>query len=450
MSFIRDRLIFLTFFITIAFGFGFVFGMQVDQAHVRNSPVPTLSSLVSGTGGQQSAPLDLSLVWEVFDNIRQYYYGYNDISSNEMVRGMARGLVDSLKDKHSEYFDPVEKQDFNNTLSGDFQGIGAVVTKVKEGVSIETIIPKSPAEQVGLLMGDTIVRVDSKDISDLTVNQAVEKIRGPAGTKVTLDIVRKDKNGDYSGLEKTVVRQHVDVPSIDSKMLDNGVAMISLSIFGEHTADDFMKALDDLMIKKPTGLIIDLRGNTGGYLDAAVDILGHFIDKGKPVVTVKERNTADNKTYTSKGTDVYHIPVVVLVNGNSASASEITAGALHDDRIAIIVGENTYGKGSVQQVFDLGENGQMKITIARWYTPNDTNIDKVGIAPDVVVPFRDKDIANHYDRQLEEAKKVLAEFIKTKDIQKAIDASNARLKAENPTASGATTESGATGSGSNK
>ncbi len=344
MSFIRDRLIFLTFFITIAFGFGFVFGMQVDQAHVRNNPVPTLSSMISGTGGQQSAPLDLSLVWEVFDNIRQYYYGYNDISSNEMVRGMARGLVDSLKDKHSEYFDPVEKQDFNNTLSGDFEGIGAVVTKVKEGVSIETIIPKSPAEQAGLVMGDTIVRVDSKDISDLTVNQAVEKIRGPAGTKVTLDIVRKDKNGDYSGLEKTVVRQHVDVPSIDSKMLDNGVAMISLSIFGEHTADDFTKALDDLMAKKPTGLIIDLRGNTGGYLDAAVDILGHFIDKDKPVVTVKERNTADNKTYTSKGVNVLHIPVVVLVNGNSASASEITAGALHDDRIAIIVGENTYGK----------------------------------------------------------------------------------------------------------
>ena len=450
MNFARKRLLFLIFFITISFALGFSFGNVIAQKRLGEAPIPLVST-VTGTGSAtytSVAPLDLTTLWQAFDIIRQNYISYDNISATDIVRGMVRGMVDALKDPHSEYFDPEETKGFNETLAGNFEGIGAVVDANELGVSVDSVLPKSPAEASGILMGDVIVKIDGTEIKGLSLEDAVKKIRGPAGTKVTLDIIRTDSKGEKSLVEKVVTREHVDVPSIDSKMLDGNVGYIMMSIFGQNTASDFTSALDKLMAKKPVGLIIDLRGNTGGFLDAAVAILSHFVDKGKPVVTIKTRDPSGDETSFSKGDDPVRIPIVLLVNGNSASASEITIGALHDYKLAIIVGEQTYGKGSVQNVFPLGDSagkdGQMKVTIAKWYTPDDTNIDKVGFTPDIIVKPRKDDYKNKYDRQLDEGKQVLLEFVKTGDIQKSIDEESTRVKSETGATNSGSTDSGST------
>lgn len=223
-------------------------------------------------------------------------------------------------------------------------------------------------------------------------------------------------------MTKVVTRRKIDIPSVDGKMIDGtNIGYMTLSIFGEKTADDFNKTLTDLENKKPVGLIIDLRDNGGGYLETAVSILSNFVEKDKVLVTTKEKNPFLNRSYFSYGNTRKVIPVVVLINENSASASEITAGALKDYNLAILVGQKSYGKGSVQQPFNLSDGSEMKVTVAKWYTPKDYGIDKLGIKPDIEVKFKKEDYEKGYDRQLEEAKKVLLEFVKTGDKQKTID-----------------------------
>lgn len=219
-----------------------------------------------------------------------------------------------------------------------------------------------------------------------------------------------------------MTRKKIDIPSVEGKIIEGtSIGYITLSIFGEKTADDFYKTLTDLEDQKIKGLIIDLRDNGGGYLETAVSILSNFVEKDKVLVTTKEKNPFLNRSYFSYGNTNKPLPIVILINENSASASEITAGALKDYNLAILVGQKSYGKGSVQQPFDLSDGSEMKVTVAKWYTPKDYGIDKVGIKPDIEVKFLSEDYEKKYDRQLEESKKVLLQFIKTGDKQKTVD-----------------------------
>lgn len=332
---------------------------------------------------------------------------------------MIKGFVGSFGDKHSGYFDIEETKKFNEVLSGDFEGIGAVIEKNDFGVIIDRIIAKSPAKELGLLSGDIIIKANNEELKNLTITEAVNKIRGKANTTVTLEIIRV---GEKENLTKIVTRRKIDIPSVDGKIIEGtNIGYISLSIFGEKTADDFYKTLADLESQKAKGIIIDLRDNGGGYLETAVSILSNFIEKDKILVTTKGKNPFLNKSYFSYGNERVAPPIVVLINENSASASEITAGALKDYNLAILVGKKSYGKGSVQQPFHLSDGSEMKLTIAKWYTPKDYVIDKVGINPDIEVKFLTEDFEKHYDRQLEEAKKVLGSFIQTGNKQKTID-----------------------------
>ena len=266
-------------------------------------------------------------------------------------------------------------------------------------------------------------------MKNLTLSDAVSKIRGPTDTTVVLEIIRL---GQRENIIKTVTRKRINIPSVDGKILEGtSVGYITLSIFGEKTADDFVKTLDGLSAKNPTGLIIDLRDNGGGYLETAVSILSNFIEKDKVLVTTKEKNPFLNRSYFSYGNTRKAIPIVVLINENSASASEITAGALKDYNLAILVGQKSYGKGSVQQPFNLSDGSEMKVTVAKWYTPKDYGIDKVGINPDIEVKFEKDDFDKKYDRQLEEAKKILSDFIVSKQDKKTFVESYLKQRLEN-------------------
>lgn len=359
---------------------------------------------------------DTKIFAEALDIIYNKYYSANSISKKEIVYGMIKWAVDSLKDKHSEFFNIDETKKFNETLSGDFEWIGAVIVKSDFWVLIERIIAGSPAKEYWLLAGDIIIKANNIDLKDMTVNDAVNKIRWPAGSMVKLEILRK---WEKEILIKEVVRKKINIPSVDPKILDNNVWYIMLSIFWEKTWDEFDKTLKDLNSKNIKGLIIDLRDNGWGYLQTAVSILSNFVEKDKLLVTTKEKNILNNKSYFSFWNNNKKIPIILLINWNSASASEITAGALKDYNIAILVWEKSYGKGSVQEPFILSDGSELKITVAKWYTPLDNLIDGIWINPDFEVNFTKEDLDNKFDRQLDQAKTIMNKFIEnTGDIKK--------------------------------
>ncbi|MDD2916323.1 MAG: S41 family peptidase [Candidatus Gracilibacteria bacterium] len=364
--------------------------------------------------------INIDLFYEAYKQASENYYGFDTISEKDMVSGMIKGFINSFGDKHSEYFNIDETRKFNEVLSGDFEGIGAVIEKNDFGVVIGRIIGGSPAKESGLLSGDIITKANNEELKNINLTDAVAKIRGKAGTTVILEIIRP---GQKEVIIKTVTRRKIDIPSVEGKIIDGtSIGQITLSIFGEKTADDFSRTLTELEDKKITGLIIDLRDNGGGYLETAVSILSNFVEKDKILVTTKEKNPFFNRSYFSYGNNGKKLPIVVLINENSASASEITAGALKDYNLAILVGQKSYGKGSVQQPFNLSDGSEMKITIAKWYTPKDNLIDKIGINPDIEVKFEKDDFEKKYDRQLEEAKNILSRFILLGDKQKTVDA----------------------------
>lgn len=375
--------------------------------------------IIQDTLLKQKPPINLDLFNEAYKRISENYYGFDTLSEKDLISGMIKGFTDALGDKHSEYFNIEETKKFNEVLSGDFEGIGAVIEKNDFWVIIERIIAGSPAKEAGLLSGDIITKANNEELKDMSLTEAVSKIRGGANTTVTLEIIRV---GQKEIITKIVTRRKIDIPSVDGKIIEGtNVGYVTLSIFGEKTADDFYKILTDLDNKRMTGLIIDLRDNGGGYLETAVSILSNFIEKDKVLVTTKEKNPFLNKSYFSYGNTRKSLPIIVLINENSASASEITAGALKDYNLAILVWKKSYGKGSVQQPFNLSDGSEMKITVAKWYTPKDYGIDKVGINPDIEIKFEKEDYEKKYDRQLEEGKKILLDFIKTGDKQKTVE-----------------------------
>ena len=243
--------------------------------------------------------VDLDLFYEAYKQAADNYYGFDTLSQKDLVSGMIKGFVNSFGDKHSEYFNLDETKKFNEVLSGDFEGIGAVIEKNDFGVIIDRIIAKSPAKDAGLLSGDIIIKANNEELKNLTITEAVNKIRGKENTTVTLEIIRV---GQRENLMKIVTRKKIDIPSVDGKIIEGtNIGYISLSIFGEKTANDFYNTLTDLENKKATGIIIDLRDNGGGYLETAVSILSNFIEKDKVLVTTKEKNPFLNKSYFSYG-----------------------------------------------------------------------------------------------------------------------------------------------------
>lgn len=305
------------------------------------------------------------------------------------------GMFASLGDPHTNFLEPVAAEDLKLETRGDFVGIGARLSPDPIGARVATVFKGAPAEQSGLKPGDLVVGVDGKDAAGEDVNEVVAKIRGKAGTKVVLRVVRP---GVPTPIDLHIVRAVVVIPTAEGRMLpDSKIAYLSVTQFSETTPIQFSEALDALIKQKPTGLVIDLRGNPGGLLPAVSEMLGAFLD-GKEVISMKGRDGTKQTATTPRGkTKVMPFPVVVLVNEDSASAAEIFAGVLQDYQHATVIGEHTYGKASVQTVFTLVDGSSAKITLARYYLPSGRNIERKvdedgqylsgGLAPDIKVPL---------------------------------------------------------------
>lgn len=364
--------------------------------------------------------LDLTFFWEVYNKVKKEYFSIDSIKKEDIVNWMVAGMVNSLWDKHSEYMSPTEKKSFEETLSWDFEWIGAVVEKTDFWVVVSMVIKDSPAKNSWIIAWDLITKANWEDLKDKNLYEAVKLIKWTAWTKVILTILRA---WEIEPFEKEVTRQKIIIPSVQTKIFDKeNIWYIALNLFWDKTAEDFRVALKEIKDKKTKGLIIDLRDNGGWYLQSAVEILSEFIEKWNILVKTKYKDSLFNSAYQSLNTwEIYDWKIVILVNWNSASASEITSWALREYNKAILVGEKTFGKWSVQEPFDLSNWGLLKVTIAKWFTPKWINIDKDWIKPDIEVLFKKEDYEKMYDRQLEDAKKVLQYFIKYDALQLSVD-----------------------------
>lgn len=301
------------------------------------------------------------------------------------------------------YFSPAEAKDFDNELSGTITGIGAELgTDDQNNIVIISPLSGYPAEKAGLKTHDVIGAVNSEPTQGMSVDAVVQKIRGKAGTKVTLTIIR----GDAKPFDVTITREKITVPSVKYEE-DGDIGYLKISQFGSDTVSLTQKAAKEFKAKHVKAVILDLRGDPGGYLNAAVGVSSLWLDNGKTVVQERRGNTVVG-TETASGDNILNgLPTIVLIDAGSASASEITAGALHDNNAAQLVGEKSFGKGSVQQVEKLSDGSELKITIARWYTPNGKNIDKQGIKPDITVSSDGVNVAEGKDPQKDKALQIL-------------------------------------------
>lgn len=345
--------------------------------------------------------------WEAWQIIHQQYVD-QPVDDTKLMEGAIRGMIDSLGDAHSTYMDPQTYKDASSQLAGSYEGIGAVVDTTGKFLTIVSDFPGSPAEKAGIQSGDQIVAVDHQDMTGINPELVRQKVIGPAGTTVHLTIERAAQTKQ---LEFDITRAKIDVASASGKMLDNGVGYVQITTFGENTTRELNATLKTLMAQNPKGLILDLRDNGGGYLQTAVEVVSQF--QGSGTVLYEQYGDGTKKPYTViPGGQATKIPMVVLINEGTASASEITAGALQDYGRAKLVGVISYGKGSVQNWVPISNNqGAVRITIARWLTPKERQIDKKGLTPDVYVQRTADDRKAGRDPQLDLAVQVLMDIV---------------------------------------
>jgi carboxyl-terminal processing protease len=365
----------------------------------------------SGSHQAGAAPrADLTTFWKVWDLLEENYVATSTstpVSDEDKLNAAIAGLVESYGDPYTVYFPPAELKSFEEDIKGNFEGVGMEVGIRNDVLTVVAPLKNTPAEKAGLKAGDVIKSIDGHDASGLSVDEAVKLIRGKAGSVVSIVVMRP---GESKERTFPVTRAVIKIPTLETEFrkADN-VFVISLFNFSAGASTEFRNALREFAATKSDRLIIDLRNNPGGYLDAAVDISSWFLPAGKVVVKEDFGTKEETQILRSKGYNAFtdKLKIVVLVNGGSASASEIVAGALHDHGRAKLVGEKTFGKGSVQELIPVTKDTSLKVTVARWLTPNGTSISATGIVPDVEVEMTDEDIKAERDPQLLKAIEVL-------------------------------------------
>jgi len=388
-----------------AFSGGLITGMALPDKAAAALQIPGIP--FQGTPTPVGTPVSRDAVfapfWQAWDLVHQEYVDQpvNDI---KLMQGAIRGMLASLGDQHTSFMDPNQFRQQKAPLQGGYEGIGAWVDITGPFVTITRPMPGSPAEKAGLKPGDAIHKVDGKDMTGIEGSLVLRQILGPAGTTVVLSILRKDQKDLF---DISIVRGTISVPSVQGKMLEGNIAYIQLLTFGDKTTEDLKKQLTTLLANKPRGLIFDLRDNGGGYLNTAIEVVSQFIGKG--TVMYEQYGDGTRKTFESlPGGIATDIPLVVLVNENTASASEITAGAIQDTGRGKLVGVTTYGKGSVQNLTELkNAAGAVRITVARWLTPKERQINSVGLKPDFEIKITDTDRQAGKDPQLDNAVQLL-------------------------------------------
>lgn len=372
---------------------GFQFGRGNWQIRLGEK-----ASITANKGLPQN--LDYSSVDEIYRSLKQNYDGNLDV--DELIAGLKKGLVEAAGDPYTTYLDKQAASEFSEQLNGSFSGIGAELGKDGNNIIIIAPIAGFPADKAGLKAKDIIIAIDGQDATGLSVDEAVSRIRGEKGTSVKLTIIRGEKR-----LEISIERDVITIPSVESKKLENNIGYIRITRFANDTYALTQKAASDFKAGNVKGIILDLRNNPGGYLSAAVNVSELWLKSGQTVVEEK-RDGATLKAYRAQSDGIVAgLATIVLINEGSASASEITAGALKDNRAATILGVTSFGKGSVQEINTFSGGDALKVTIARWYTPNGKNIDKEGIQPDIKKQLSDEDVANETDSQLDAAMQLL-------------------------------------------
>lgn len=353
-----------------------------------------------------AAMLKLKSIAGVID---KYYYNEEDIDADEMVEGMYAGVVASLGDPYSVYYTEEEWEDMMRDTEGIYYGIGAYVSlDERTGCGkISGIIDNTPAQEAGLRENDLIYSIDGEMVQGLELSEIVSRIKGEEGTKVHLTIYREGEDG-Y--LEMDVTRREIESPTVDYEMLDNNIGYIQITEFDEVTYDQFLDAMAVIRAQNAKGLILDLRSNPGGSLSVVVDIARQILPEGLIVYT--EDRSGERTEYSCDGSHELNIPLVVLVNGNSASASEILAGAVKDYGKGTLIGTTTFGKGIVQRILPLSDGTALKLTVSAYYTPKGNNIHNIGIEPDIECKFDadayyDRNIDNQLERAIEEIGKMV-------------------------------------------
>ncbi|NTW27273.1 MAG: S41 family peptidase [Candidatus Moranbacteria bacterium] len=378
---------------------GFEIGKQSTQS---TSPVSLESVAFINKTQQADKTIDFSLFWSVWELLKHKYVDAGSLDAKKLYYGAIKGMMAATGDPYTTFFDPEENKKFGEDISGNFEGIGAELG-IKGGIlTVVSPLQGSPAEKAGLRSGDKIVKIDSNIAADMTIEEAVDHIRGKKNTSVVLTIFR---DGDSDTQDITVMRDVINIKSVTMEIKDGNVAYIKITRFGDDTTKGFTDAINKAANQKSKGLIIDLRNNPGGYLESAVDIASKLLPKDQVVVIEESSDKSQKKMYSRGGDVASKMPTVVLINEGSASASEILAGALKDDRSenVTLIGKKSFGKGSVQEFIEMPQGTAAKITVARWLTPDGTQINEKGISPDKEVELTNDDYANNKDPQLDAA-----------------------------------------------
>lgn len=382
--------------ITIVFAAFGVFALGVG---VGNGKISVKDNTFNGSIQKNSSEnLDYSTVETLYDSLRENFDG--QLENDKIITGLKEGLISASGDQYTEYLTPDESKDFNEGLSGSFTGIGAELGKDPNG-NIQVISPIAgfPAEKSGLKPKDVIAEIDGKSTAGISIGDAVKNIRGEANTEVKLRIIRNSTED----ISFTITRAQITIASVKHSVKEGNIGYIQISRFSEDTDRLIKQAAQDLKSQNVKGIVLDLRNNPGGLLESAVTVSSLWLEKNA-VVLQEKRDDKIVKTFKAEGSNLLGgVPTIVLINEGSASASEIVAGALSDNKQAKLYGQKTYGKGSVQQLIELSDGGVLKVTIAKWFTPAGVNINKEGIKPDKEVTLSDDDIKNLRDPQLDAA-----------------------------------------------
>jgi len=381
----------------------FLFGIYIGN-HYR-SEIDKVTS-VSGKETQVTTQADFSPFWKVWNTINEKYSTADKITDQDRVYGAISGLMGSLNDPYSVFFTPDEAKSFKDEIAGNFDGIGMEVGMKEKILTVIAPLKDTPAYRADIKSGDKILKIDKTITTGLGIEEAIKLIRGPKGTTVTLTIFRE---GNQQPKEIKIVRDTINLPTLDTELRKDGIFVIKLYSFSANSANFFRQAMKQFVDSGSDKLLLDLRGNPGGYLDAAVDMASWFLKGGKIIVTEDYGNNRAPEIFRSKGYDIFNdkLKFVILMDNGSASASEILAGAMQNNGRAKLVGSQSFGKGSVQEVVDVTPDTILKITVARWLTPNGTSISEKGLTPDYPVEITQKDLDAKKDPQLDKAVELL-------------------------------------------
>lgn len=435
LKFVKYFLILFLLFLSFSFGAYFkernkIFADLVEKQSVNFGNVLGKYGMIPE--GKIVQDVDFKEFWEVWDTLKENYVDQGEVTDKKIFYGALRGMVASLGDPYTVFMSPKIAKDFSDDLAGTFEGIGAEIGIKNDILTVIAPLPDMPAEKAGLMAGDMILKIDGESTAGIYIDDAVRKIRGEKGTEVVLSIARK---GVDEIIDIPIIRGAIMVKSVYTHMRDDGIFVIEISNFNNDTEDLFNQAVREAIKLNPKGIILDLRNNPGGYLETAIEVASEWIEDG---IIVTEKYTDDKKTdHLARGrARLKSYKTVVLVNGGSASASEIVSGALKDYGMARIVGEQTFGKGSVQTLVDLEDGSSLKITVAKWLTPSGLNINKEGISPQIKVELSLEDFNNNLDPQMDKAVDVILDWDKYgEEIKKAEEEKNNKINSKSASSS---------------